>query len=305
MINSRQQKKVVGGSITSSNIRFCTNVCQTSAAKMTQINNNELVSEDVIKLLKETVEETGLTDLEITTEEGSVKGDNYMGIIAKVIVKGKNNKGKETKQHFMVKSAPGSLGFRNSSAIRLAYEREIFVYAVLLPEFMKFQENKKIKKPFKSFAKCFKTSVEYENESLIMEDMRQSGFVMKDRKIPLDIHHVSLVLKQLAKFHALSYAIRDQDHGLFNMLKIKMEKNFMNEINKEEFRKHNDVIFDKARKVFHPVKEADIIKKFDECIKAFHEDIWTIFPEDRNGPYAVIRHADTWTNNILFAYEVP
>lgn len=274
---------------------------------MTQTNgnNNEgLVSEDIIKLLKKQVEETGLKNFDLQIEKGSIKGDNYLGVIAKIEVTGKDDKGKEVTQDYIVKSAPKSEGFRNLAPIRLAYEREIFVYNFVLPEFMKFQEQRKVKNPFKSFAKCLKTSFEDKDEALIMEDMRQYGFKMQNRKVPLSYGHVRLIIKEIAKVHAFSYAIRDQDPELFHTLETKMEKNFMDEIDKEQFDKHNDMVYDKARKALDPVKDAEAIKRYNNYCTSIVDQMMTLLSSAEAGQYAVMRHADCWINNFLFAYEV-
>lgn len=56
-------------------------------------------------------------------------------------------------------------------------------------------------------------------EVLILEDMREQGYVMLDRRNSLDVTHCQLVLEHLAKLHAISFAMRDQKPEQFNSLK--------------------------------------------------------------------------------------
>jgi hypothetical protein len=69
---------------------------------------------------------------------------------------------------------------------------------------------------FKKFAV---TDVEGAEEVLVMEDMREQGYILRDRRFGLDVSHCQLVLEELAKLHALSFAIRDQKPEQFNNLK--------------------------------------------------------------------------------------
>lgn len=274
---------------------------------MTQENgtvDENLVSNDVKNLLKNLLEENEIKDFEIHIKPGSIKGDNYLGIIAKVVVTGKDSRNNDVTLDYIIKSAPRSEGFRTNAPIRMAYEREIYMYTNILPEFMRFQEERKVKNPFKSFAKCLKTSFEDKDEALIMEDMKQYGFFMQNRRLPLSYEHVSLVLKELAKFHAFSFALRDQKPDLFKMYEEKLEKNFIDEMDKEMFDQHSDMIYGKARDSLDPTKDAEALERYNKYCLVIKDEMYNLLSPAAAGDYAVIRHGDTWTNNFLFAYEV-
>jgi hypothetical protein len=61
--------------------------------------------------------------------------------------------------------------------------------------------------------------VEGAEEVLVLEDMRDQGYKMLDRRTSMDVTHCQLVLEQLAKLHAFSFAMRDQKPEQFNNLK--------------------------------------------------------------------------------------
>lgn len=263
-----------------------------------------LVSGDIKKLLNKLIEESGLEKFEVKIKPGSIKGDNYLGIIAKVDVCGKDDKGEDVVLEYIVKSAPKAEGFRNLAPIRLAYEREIYMYNTILPEFVRFQQERNVKTPFKSFAKCLKTSFQDKDEALIMEDMKIYGFSMQNRRSALSYSHVHLVVKELAKLHAFSFAIKDQKPELFSELSRNLEKNFMEEMDHEQFSKHSDMIYDKARNSLDPVKDAQAIERYNGYVDSIKDDIFKLLSAKEAGDYAIIRHGDCWTNNFLFAYDV-
>lgn len=269
----------------------------------TQTKDESLVSDDIIDLLKKQLSEDEIKDYKLNISAGSMKGDNYLGIIAKATVNGLKE-GKQIQLNYIIKSAPKVEGFRNLAPIRLAYEREIYMYNVILPAFMKFQEQRKLKSPFKSFAKCVQTSFVDKDEALIMEDMKSKGFVMQNRRLPLSYDHVKLVIQELAKLHALSFAMKDQEPELYEVFSTKLERNFFGEMDKEQFAKHSDMIYDKARAALDPVEDAETLKRYNAYSATINEDIYELISAKAAGEHAVIRHGDCWTNNFLFAYEV-
>lgn len=274
---------------------------------MTQENQTvdaSLVTNDIIDLLKKQLIVEEIKDFKIDISAGSIKGDNYLGIIAKAIVNGTNKQGESVELSYIIKSAPKAEGFRNLAPIRLAYEREIYMYKTILPAFMKFQEQKKVKTPFRSFASCLQTSLTDKDEAIIMEDMKNKGYVMQDRRVPLNYNHVKLVMQQLAKLHAFSFAMKDQEPEWYHQLSDSLEKNFFDEMDKEQFAKHADLINDKARAALDPVEDAELIERYNKYCEEITEEMYVLLSAKAAGEHAVIRHADCWTNNFLFHYEV-
>jgi len=67
---------------------------------------------------------------------------------------------------------------------------------------------------------------------IMMEDLRKSrGLVMPNRKEPLDIHHMRLVIAALAKSHAVSWAYKTKVggdlHSKFPFLRLHVHKDGM------------------------------------------------------------------------------
>lgn len=96
--------------------------------------------------------------------------------------------------------------------------------------FNDFQLSKGIdvkKSGFNECAECYSTIDDEPFESLILEDLKANNFEMLDyRKDTLTFDHVSLVMKALGKFHALSFALRDQQPNLFANLTANFRENY-------------------------------------------------------------------------------
>jgi hypothetical protein len=50
-----------------------------------------------------------------------------------------------------------------------------------------------------------------ENDFIVLEDLSPTGYVTADRTKGLDFDHCVAVLQTLGRFHALSFAMKDQD----------------------------------------------------------------------------------------------
>lgn len=50
-----------------------------------------------------------------------------------------------------------------------------------------------------------------ENDFIVLEDLSPAGYMTADRTEGLDFDHCAAVLQTLGRFHALSFAMKDQD----------------------------------------------------------------------------------------------
>lgn len=170
----------------------------------------------VQKLLLPVLQKLKIKDYKLESENGTVKGDGYVGQIVafKVIF---NQAVAPNKQlNFVLKVAPR--GGRDYIPIRKLFEREIYSYIKVIPAFEKFQVAKSISKPFTSTAKCYNTCLDEGFEALLFEDLRSNYYKLWNRRVAMDENHAKLVLKELGRWHALSFAIRDQAPEYFKKL---------------------------------------------------------------------------------------
>lgn len=154
---------------------------------------------------------------------------------------------------------------------------------------------------FLAFPKVFacETNSETRTSFLIMENLRQKNYVMlpKERINPID--NELLVMRELGKLHAISFAMKDQRPNEF-----------------EEFKKLNEVsvnVYLKAQlKPFAPIVIARVIDALDKPQHKiimqnfqtnFIERLEKLINDPSNDAFCVMNHGDLWTNNILFQYS--
>ncbi|KAK1135280.1 hypothetical protein K0M31_008050 [Melipona bicolor] len=134
---------------------------------------------------------------------------------------------------------------------------------------------------------------------IIMENLMERGFVMKDRQKGLSLAHCRLVLQQLARLHAGSVAVFEKDPEMVKsfidggILSTKCPKSFirMMEVSllriAEEMKKWSDE------------KCACTAGKLIKLSETIGEDCIHIYDYD-NDEFCVLNHGDCWINNIMF-----
>lgn len=168
----------------------------------------------------------GFIDYRIETKAGSCHGDNFLGIMIAVTLCGtrrQNGKVQSDELHLLCKAPPTNAIRQKNFNSALVFSREIYMYTKLLPAFVRFQQEKGLSASdsFRAFPKVFACETDEEKETfiLIMEDLRPQNFEMwpKDKTIPID--HEILVMRELGKFHAISFAMKEQWPKIFNEFK--------------------------------------------------------------------------------------
>ncbi|CAG9824034.1 unnamed protein product [Phaedon cochleariae] len=247
------------------------------------------------QLIDKIAKENGFKDHQVKAITGSAKGDNYLGVITSVTIEDGHNK-----LELVLKSSHvGEI--RNQVPIRKAYQREIFVYEQVFTKFKEIQEEYHISEPFESFAKLYGTCDTESSECLVMEDLRESGYKMWNRKVPMNPEHISAVLKEYAKLHAVSFAMKEKQPEAFEDLTQSMKKHIFDEYfhDAEKTTQFTDTVMGSIFRTFldDPVTT--------EALKGFKERLPDVFDEVFKQPAkeVVIDHGDGWCNNLMFQYE--
>lgn len=247
-----------------------------------------------IELLGKIAKDNGFKDYELEEFSASEKGDNYLGNILGLTIKDDTKK-----LELIVKMAPQSEDFRNSIPIRYIYLKEIKMYEDVLANFTKFQKEHGVKDPFASYAKCYGDCKTEPNECLILENLVKNGFSLWNRKLPMQPAHISLVMSEFGKFHAVSFAMKKKNPQLFDELSahLKQPPTEFDKNNFKYFIQSSTATIQKALQGNIELENA--YKKIVPGLQKFflvelreHED------------KMVITHGDTWCNNMLFKYEV-
>lgn len=265
----------------------------------------ETLSEHVQKAIKQIIEKHEIYNYTITLSSVSKKGENYLGTLYRVEIIGfKENT--ETKLNLICKIPPPDWKSDNNMHVRTYYKKEIYIYNVVLKLFKEFQNEMNIpeEQKFTSFAFCYAGSDVEGKEFLILEDLNVKKFVMFDKNVQMDKKHVALVIKGLAKYHALSFVIRDQKPEIFHKVTHIDPKMYEVVGTRKEYYEFCEFGLNQALKAL----EADDMKILYDKVQHLKDNIEEFIESDYNiedsENYRVISHGDCWNNNMMFRYQV-
>lgn len=262
-----------------------------------------------VDLLNEIATKEGFTNYKIKATAGSNHGDGFLGIIMRVTIEGLRKKANESEAKadslpLICKLPPADKARREMFRTANAFVSEIHSYDVLLPAMVKFQEEKGISKEdgFFEFPKCYGTFADPENGdfALFMEDLKVGGYDMWNKLEDLDFTHASLVMKEMGKYHALSFALRDQRPELFAEFSKKKPVFMLQMLDQEMAIKYWDNCYDMASKTLEPT-EKDLYDKVQSLRTTFKDKMYEI-SKDQIEPFSVMNHGDFWNNNMMYQY---
>lgn len=239
----------------------------------------------------------GFTDYNLLISSGSNPGDGMCAEILSVIIKGKTRE-----LNLVVKLPPANAPFYDVMEL---FEREIFFYKEIVPAFENFQKERGIQliDGFFSYPKCFYASSDRLTNSaaIVMEDIRKNGFLMGKKSKPVDFAHCRILMIQLGRLHAISFAMREQQPELFNRLKMNIPDCLAKIMLHDVMKPINLSNCDRAKQLFSADEEFK-----NEKFEKFSENCWNkvskCLESEIAGKYAVIGHGDCWINNMMFSY---
>lgn len=257
----------------------------------------------VVKLLDDIAKQEKFVEYEIQTKSGSNHGDGYLGVLTSIQLIGKKNKDSDetTTLHLMCKTPPENEIRREILCSITVFARELYIYTKLLPTFVNFQREKGLtdEESFLSFPKVYASVMDEEKNqfAIIMEDLRPRNFQMWPRTKPVPLDHLQLFMRELGKFHGISFALKDQQPQVLNEFK-KLGELLMMMI-KKSFPQFMDQSLSRTIDALNNQKQKDFVVK----LKADYLDV---LAECLNGDdkFHVVSHGDSNINNVLFQYDV-
>lgn len=256
--------------------------------------------QDLKVICEKIAREQGFKNFKLNFESGSDLG--FIGLLEKCqIVEG------DRKLSLYCKFLPNDNERNEKFNSFLLFEREVFIYRELFPEFEKFQLENGLNfndsHGFWSFPKCFYSNYDKTtpNKSvIIMEDLTIDNFEVKDKFIPSDFEHTAKLFIELAKLHGLSLALKLKKPSVFE--KFKNLSNSMSFVMTTESMKH--IAPRNCKLILELFKnQPEICNK----LVALKDNIWDRISQSMNTsksePFAVICHGDVWINNVLYNYS--
>ncbi|KAI8441093.1 hypothetical protein MSG28_009357 [Choristoneura fumiferana] len=257
----------------------------------------ETLSDTQLKLVESVLKKQGFNDGKVLVEPVGQKGDNYVANVIRFIYE------KSDGSYFKMigKVAPAAEELRKMMNTMILFLNEIVMYEEVLPKFNDLQNlagvsaNEKVRFPV-----CYGCVREPPNELILLEDLKESGFEMLDRFQPLSNDSVRVALKDLAKYHSLSYVLKNNEPETYNNISKKLLNMWalMDD--------------DPAVKIFFEANENDMklmveSEKHKKVIAGSLSQIATLAKKlqsyEKTSKYSVILQGDCWSNNILFKLE--
>lgn len=256
------------------------------------------ISEIQLAYIRDVLEKRGIKDTKVLIEPVGIVGDNYVANVKRVIIQDKNG----VTCKMVAKIAPNSEIVRVMANTLMLFKNEHIMYTQVLPMFDELQKAADIPQEQRlRYAACYGSFEEAPNEVILLEDLKEAKFEMMDRLSSLSSECVKSVLKNFALLHSLSFALKQKKPQLFNEYKNSLFDMWSSLASQEETKQY----FRQLEASAIMVLESDIHKK---ALKGIVSESMDKFAKlailDRDSKSAVIQQGDSWTNNIMFKFDV-
>lgn len=242
----------------------------------------------------------------IEQDDGSKHGDGFMAEMVSVTITDQTHNSKEDPVRLICKLLPTNPARRNLfSAVRL-FEREVYMYNIVLPLFFAFQARKDLQSSaFSAYPKCYYAIADATNDryAIIMQNLRPIGLEVIDKMKGLSFGHVDSVMRELGRLHAISFALRDQQPEIFDQFR-EIDDLMLDMITTaDDMEIVINSCYEKTIKIFgtNVDDEAKIKKCLIKMAETWKRQMHECSDPDVAEPFSVVTHGDCWNNNIMFS----
>uniref|UniRef100_U5ET49 Putative juvenile hormone-inducible protein n=1 Tax=Corethrella appendiculata TaxID=1370023 RepID=U5ET49_9DIPT len=233
---------------------------------------------------------------------GFKKGDSYLSEVYRVIVEGENKNGDKIKTSVVVKSIPKNAGWRTTFRSADFFYNEIIFYNEILRGFYEFQSKRNPVNPFCEIVPALSSFTNGLHDFVAMDDLGQYGYKPANRQLGVDFTKCSWCMKVLARFHALSMAMKDQEPEKFQEIIKNIKETYYAAAFKKWYAKFCAQMIGVAKDAID--KEyggTEIQLKSKKFLDNNLYDTMVSLVETKNRN-SVITHGDCWLPNFLFKF---
>lgn len=258
---------------------------------------NERLNESLTKWFGE---DTTFTHWEYVGDTG--KGDSYLSELIRIKIYGLNSNKESKHVQCVLKSIPKNVSRRLTFRSNEFFYNEISFYEKVLPELSKFRASKSANEPFDKCPKLIFSYVDGVHDVICLEDESIYDYGGAVRQEGIDYDHAKLSFKVLARFHAISFAMKDQKPDEFERIRKELLETYYHERLWDWYSKFWDrlrfIAIDAVEKEYpnsiysEKVKEFAVPEIYKKMVDAATNTLDT----------GVISHGDCWTNNFLYKY---
>ncbi|XP_013186075.2 uncharacterized protein LOC106131508 isoform X1 [Amyelois transitella] len=239
------------------------------------------------------VSENNLKECQFSQLNFESIAQNYFGVLIPLVLNGKKNN-EAVSLHIVLKLAPTDEQYRVSGALTQFFSREIFAYSIILKKYNILQKGFPIELQY-LIPQCYYVCKEYCNEAIAMQNMSVNGYKPYTNKRYLDFDHVTVSLKSLAKFHALSFIMKERDRELYEKsLKVCLPLSAANN------KRFMDILQDRLDKALIKLENTKYVPMLETLKQNLNDNIESA---SNNVQRICICHGDIWKENILYKYE--
>jgi len=233
-------------------------------------------------------------------------GEHYGSIMLALNVTIKKDSGKTEELNLVAKMLPASDMLRVAFDTGVTFKKEIDAYMVTIPALVQFQREYKVPedKLLDIFPKCYGARVSLnceevdEDAVLIFENLKVQGYDTGDRFVGFDYEHALMIVKDLAKFHAVPIAMRIISPNDFKE-KIGpciVPNQGIETLPDDIAAAFTDSIIENAKII---PELAPYLENIIKIVNESNDDM-----KNKNGPpitsaYATAVHSDYWVNNTM------
>lgn len=223
----------------------------------------------IYELLDQIAKTNGFTEYSLNIEPGAGEGSGTE-LLSAIVTDSLTDK----RLNMVCKMPSFDEDRRKNFPPDINFEREPLFYAKIMPLFLKFQEEKRLPESdqFLSHPKCYATINNHDSEqyAIFLEDLRERDFRMWETSKPLPIENMRLLMRELGKFHGISFALKDQRPSEFaqykrltDTLRIFLQKPVFEDLINVTF----DVCIKALAKEEHQRILQDVRKNFSEYVE--------------------------------------
>nr|XP_053631429.1 uncharacterized protein LOC128687886 [Cherax quadricarinatus]XP_053631430.1 uncharacterized protein LOC128687886 [Cherax quadricarinatus] len=229
-------------------------------------------------------------------------GENATSFVICVQVEFSQN-GKKERTNYIAKLNP-LRGENWTDFMRMAFKKEIRFYNEIEPALTSQLKNGGL--DALKIPRCFFASLQQDKEIILQEDLRAQGFQKYDRRKTMDISHATVVLQEMARFHASSFLLQAAESQDFHLKYDYLFLHWSNYKPKsgETYRVVMADSLDNARVLLETV---DGYGRAAEWVESIKPRVLNMFKEHTTTtpPFSSVCHFDLVNNNFLFRYDEP
>lgn len=267
------------------------------------VDTNDQLPPFVRRHLDDVAKRERFTSYEYTHEAGSKPGDGFMAIVRAVQLRGPRRCAEtgavrvETLS-LMCKLIPDSVERQKQFHSKVLFEREVHVYASLLPYLAQFQRERGLTDDtgFFAYPQCYVAVADADADEyvIIMRDLRTVGYELWDKVRPMPAENVRMLFEQLGRMNGISLVLRDQCPEKFAELQ-QMDDLMVRLLDTQSMQEMCGSSFEQAVELIEQPEHKLVLERIrDDWIRVLKGC------SNSADPYAVMGHGDSWNNNMMF-----